>query len=187
MNDISGSKIVLITCQSSIIVKGLENKLKGFGCEVLTIGDDVSDIEAHISGADLFMYYLPVDGLDDPVIMREHDFVRIIDLLKDKKLILIGENRDHNRYLEAAPDIAKKVWIDKPVDFSVLEDKVSGLLQEKEEEHVKRSILIVDDDPAYAKMIREWIRDQYNVNIVTAGMHAIKFLTKNMVDLIPVK
>ncbi len=46
------------------------------------------------------------------------------------------------------------------------------------------SILIVDDDPTYAKMIREWIRDQYSVNIVTAGMQAIKFLTKKKVDLI---
>lgn len=47
-----------------------------------------------------------------------------------------------------------------------------------------KSILIVDDDPAYAKMVREWIRDQYNVNIVTAGMQALKFLTKKKVDLI---
>ena len=184
MNDISGSKIILITCQNSVIVNGLKNKLNGLGCEVTTVGDDAPDIESYKSGADMFMYYLPVDGLDDPVSMRQHNFVRIIDMLKDKKMILIGENRNLDPYLKAAPAIKEKVWINKPIDMSLLEGEVSKLLKEKEEEHVSRSILIVDDDPTYAKMVRGWIKDQYNINIVTAGMQAIKFLTKNKVDLI---
>ena len=57
-------------------------------------------------------------------------------------------------------------------------------MQLKEEQHAERRILIVDDDPAYAKMVSGWIKDQYTVNIVTAGMHALKFLIKNKVDLI---
>ena len=48
----------------------------------------------------------------------------------------------------------------------------------------KQKILIVDDDPSYAKMVREWIKDVYRVDIVTAGMQAITFLLKNPVDLI---
>lgn len=184
MSDISGSKIILITCQNSVIVNGLVNKLKDLGCEVMTVADDASDIEVYKSGADLFMYYLPVDGLDDPVSKMQHDFVKIIDMLKDKKMILIGENRNYDPYLKAAPAIGEKVWIDKPVDFSMLKDKISGLLQEKDKGNANRSILIVDDDPTYAKMVRGWIKDQYNINIVTAGMQAIKFLTKNKVDLI---
>ena len=45
-------------------------------------------------------------------------------------------------------------------------------------------ILIVDDDPSYAKMIREWIKEKYQTDIVTAGMQAITFLLKHQVDLI---
>ncbi len=37
-------------------------------------------------------------------------------------------------------------------------------------------ILIVDDDPAYAKMIKAWIKDIYRVDVVTAGAQAITFL-----------
>ena len=44
--------------------------------------------------------------------------------------------------------------------------------------------MIVDDDPAYAKMVREWIKGDYQVNVVTAGMQAISFLLKEKVDLI---
>jgi CheY-like chemotaxis protein len=182
MDDISGKRILLITCQRSMIVNGLENKLNELGCKVLTVGDDDLKITDYISAADLFLYYLPIDGLDRES-MAQHDFVRIIDMIKDQKLILIGENRNHEPYLKAAPAIGKKVWIDRPIDFNRLVDEVSELLQ-AQEEHNNRRILIVDDDPAYAKMVSGWIKDQYSVNIVTAGMHAIKFLVKNKVDLI---
>ena len=184
MNDISGKKIVLITSQKSVIVNGLENKLKGLGYDVLTIEDDVSNIEDHRTGTDLFLYYLPIDALDDYEVMKKHDFVRIVDAIKDEKLILIGENRNQGPYQKAAPAIGKKVWIDRPIDFSILENNITILLQEKDGGSAERRILIVDDDPTYAKTVSGWINDQYTVNIVTAGMHAIKFLVKNKVDLI---
>ena len=41
---------------------------------------------------------------------------------------------------------------------------------------------MVDDDPAYAKIVREWIKDEYRVDIVTAGMQAITFLLKTPED-----
>ncbi|MBR5116056.1 MAG: response regulator, partial [Lachnospiraceae bacterium] len=187
----SGKRIVLITCQISMIVNGLEKKLKDLGGDVLTIGDDdLAIIRSYESSTDLFLYYLPIDGLDDPSSMVKHDFVRIIDGLKNKRLILIGENRNHQAYLKAAPAIGNKVWIDRPIDYVRLENEADALLQAKEavqeegKEQVERKILIVDDDPAYAKMVREWIKDLYTINIVTAGMQAIKFLAKNKVDMI---
>ena len=49
-------------------------------------------------------------------------------------------------------------------------------------------ILIVDDDPDYAKIVKEWIKDDFKVDIVTAGVQAINFLMKlppnDQVDLI---
>ncbi|MBO4374269.1 MAG: response regulator [Lachnospiraceae bacterium] len=184
MGDISGKRIMLITSQVSMIVSGIENKLNELGFQVSVVGDDNTDLSSFTFPADVFLYYLPTDALDDPEGMKKHDFVRIIDTAKDKKLILIGENRNYNSYLKAAPAIGDKVWIDRPVDFSVLEGYINALLQLKEEQHAERRILIVDDDPAYAKMVSGWIKDQYTVNIVTAGMHALKFLIKNKVDLI---
>jgi CheY-like chemotaxis protein len=48
----------------------------------------------------------------------------------------------------------------------------------------KKRILLVDDDPAYAKMVREWIKDIYRTDVVTQGEQAVKFLSKNAVDLV---
>ena len=58
MGDLSGKRFLLITYQSSVIVIGLENKLKELGCQVLTVGDDDSDLENYIPATDLFLYYL---------------------------------------------------------------------------------------------------------------------------------
>ncbi len=65
-----------------------------------------------------------------------------------------------------------------------LEDNVEKALKSEVAADVKRKILIVDDDPSYAGMVREWIKDVYQVNVVTAGMQAISFLLKHPVDLI---
>ena len=48
----------------------------------------------------------------------------------------------------------------------------------------EKQILIVDDDPAYARMVKEWLKDTYKVNILTNGTQVTTFLEKNSVDLI---
>ncbi len=47
-----------------------------------------------------------------------------------------------------------------------------------------KSILIVDDDPVYAKMIREWTKDTYQAFVVISGEQTLRFLTKHKVDMI---
>ena len=46
------------------------------------------------------------------------------------------------------------------------------------------SVLIVDDDPVYARMVREWTKDDYQAFVVVSGEQTLRFLTKRMVDLI---
>ena len=49
----------------------------------------------------------------------------------------------------------------------------------------KKSILIVDDDPNYMSLIREWLKDSYKVSMATSGLRAMKWLgAENKVDLI---
>ncbi len=47
-----------------------------------------------------------------------------------------------------------------------------------------KSILIVDDDPNYLKLIREWLKDKYKIYMANSGLQAIKLLGINNVDLI---
>jgi CheY-like chemotaxis protein len=48
----------------------------------------------------------------------------------------------------------------------------------------KKSILVVDDDPNYLSIVREWLKDTYKVYMANSGLQAIKWLGKNSVDLI---
>ena len=49
---------------------------------------------------------------------------------------------------------------------------------------MKKCILIVDDDPQYLTMIREWLKGTYKVAMANSGLQAIKWLGKNKADLI---
>ena len=51
-------------------------------------------------------------------------------------------------------------------------------------EKLKKSILIVDDDPNYMGVVREWLKDTYKVSMANSGLRAIKWLGSNSVDLI---
>ncbi len=48
----------------------------------------------------------------------------------------------------------------------------------------KPSILIIDDDPNYLSLIREWLKGTYKVGMAVSGAQAFKYLGKNNVDLI---
>ncbi|MBR4718635.1 MAG: response regulator, partial [Lachnospiraceae bacterium] len=75
-------------------------------------------------------------------------------------------------------------WIDRPIEMDVLSPAIENAISGPGVSGGKKRILIVDDDPSYAKMVREWIKDVYQTDIVTAGMQAITFLLKNRVNLI---
>lgn len=45
------------------------------------------------------------------------------------------------------------------------------------DENVRKSrVLIIDDDPSFARMVREWIKDIYKVDVITDGSKATTFL-----------
>ena len=45
-------------------------------------------------------------------------------------------------------------------------------------------MLIVDDDPSFMSVVRDWLRDDYKVAMANSGLQAIKWLAKNKADLI---
>lgn len=48
----------------------------------------------------------------------------------------------------------------------------------------KKTILVIDDSPIMLKVIREQLREFYDVVIVTSGKLALKYLSENTVDMI---
>ena len=172
--------------QVSIVVKGVEKKLTEMGYDITEVVGDFEQIEYLAKRTDLFVTYLPSDIMEDRRKLKGLMGICGTVMAAGRKMIVIGEYKVHDDLLREVPSLAGFEWMDRPVDLDVF-----AKLVDKETSNAvktKKRILIVDDDPAYARMIREWIKDIYRVDVVTAGMQAISFLLKNSeedrVDLI---
>lgn len=187
MDDIK--RITILIFQSSIIVKGIEKKLNDLDYVVDTI-DDFDRIAGATESANLFIMYIPADVHDSPARLKSLGKACEVINSCDRRLLLIGDPGQKNGLFREIPQMSNFSWIDRPIDMSRFETMVDELTRDsrKQDGERKKRILIVDDDPSYARMVREWIKDFYKADIVTAGMQAISFLLKvkedDKVDLV---
>ncbi len=172
--------IVIVMYKYSVIVKGIERKLVDSGFTVTILAEEFDKIGKMTADTTVFIVYLP-NGI------AEHrgdlaQLSQIYDTVQGsgRSLILVGEKNDRAPLMRENPLLEHCVWIDRPVKM----DDLVLAAEEAVKAGGKKRILIVDDDPAYAKMAQEWIRGEYRTDFVTAGMNAITFLLKNPVDLI---
>lgn len=176
--------IVIIVLQYSVVVKGIERKLSDAGYKASILSEDFEKIRDLAGTADLFLLYLPNDIVEDEDRLEQLSY--ICDKVNNSKkgMILIGEPKDHRDLVYKLPETGDYTWIDRPIEMDVLRPAIENSILGPGATGEKKRILIVDDDPSYAKMVREWIKDTYQTDIVTAGMQAITFLLKNKVNLI---
>lgn len=178
--------VVLFMQHYSIVVKGMEKKLADKGFYIRATVSEIIDARMHAGKAGLFIVYLPDDITEN--LAESKVMLELCELLasSQQRSIVIGENKYHQELVSSIPSLENYPWIDRPVDMDnlckIVEEELSG----KKAAVNKRKILIIDDDPSYASMVRGWITscNNYQVNIVTGGMQAITFLLKTKVDLI---
>ncbi|MBO4889586.1 MAG: response regulator [Lachnospiraceae bacterium] len=182
-------EIIIMMFQQSVVIKGIERKLEEMRYRVTTLYEDLEDEAQRLGGrVTLMMFYLPADIIEDKAKLKA--FQNVIEIIKERrqKTVLIGEDKYRFDLLREIPEVKTYPWMGRPVDMDVLEETVIKEINRQEVSDKKGRILIVDDDPSYAKIVREWTKDRYKVDIVTAGMQAISFLLKvpkdQKVDLI---
>lgn len=178
-----GSRIVVFVYQYSVVVKGIERNLSSLGYSVEIISDPIN-LVGKTADTNCFIIYLPMDIREN--VATQGNLKDVCDMIVKggRNLILLGEKKDRDELMMKLPSLDRFDWYDRPVPPDMLELAVEKAIKETGKNTEKRRILIVDDDPSYAGMVREWIRDIYRADIVTNGMNAITFLLKNPVDLI---
>lgn len=182
-------EIAVIMFQYSVVIKGIEHKLTEMGYRVTVIKDDLEQEVTRLAGrVALMIFYLSPDCIDNQGMLRELRTMSMTAADRQQKVILIGETKYRIELLSEIPGFKEYPWLNRPLDIDELEQRVSEEISKMEQLEKPGRILIIDDDPAYAKIVREWIKDKYRVDIVTAGMQAITFLLKlpenEKVDLI---
>ena len=183
MRDREDIDIVVIEIQQSVVVRGIKNRLQELHYNTIELGADIREISRYAGKVDLFVLYLSdsiTDDTDSMTILNQ--ILEEVDVT-DQKMILIGEKDYMNEITRKKPALKDFERFLLPIDMSKLGNMIDQLIEDDGEGGRKR-VLIVDDDPAYAKVVRGWIGDKYQTNIVLNGTQAITFLVKNKVDLI---
>ncbi len=85
---------------------------------------------------------------------------------------------------QLVPAAAIAAKFERPFDIKKLVSEVGRFAQAVGARDMKKSILLVDDDPTFLKMVKGWLDEEYRVTIVTSGTQALMYIADNKPDLI---
>ena len=173
--------VLLIGEPKSFMVTAIENGLVREDFTVIRVAAKVGEISQKKSCAKIWVFYL--DGEIDEI---SESLVYCKDTIEETECFLylvgnIDELENANKYI---PSNMIKGKLERPLNIANLVEALNKGFSEEERIESKKKILIVDDDPAMTRMIKNLLTPKYNVFMAGSGMNAITFLAKNTVDLI---
>ena len=175
------NKVLITAEKETFLVRVLVKKSVDAGINCIFVPWTVDDINKAYDGTVLVTVFM--DGGSRPT----GDVIHFLgDKLSDEdnKLIIIGEPDDLRFVCDnVRGDLIYKTF-ERPIDNGEYVEAVSGFVKKMETGDYKKSILIVDDDPNYLSLVREWLRGTYKVSMANSGLQALKWLGKNKADLI---
>ncbi len=175
------NKILIIGEKESFIIRVLLKKLADAGITAAFAETKVEAMAKEIEDATLITFYMEKDEQ-----LGEEAKLYLADKIRDddKKIILIGEPNDTDTAKAALPENYIFAVLPRPLDYDEYIRTVFEHKKQEDSNELKKSILIVDDDPNYMSLIREWLKDSYKLSMANSGLRAMKWLGSNKVDLI---
>lgn len=173
-------KILLISEGNTFMVNAIDKNLKEAGYETIHILPRMADLSEHQKDAELILFYL--GNLNDEY-TKSLVFLKDICLEQDKQLVLIGNENDITEVEEYIPSTLVTTTFTRPFDMKKLVSGVDYIMQTNDSEK-KKTILLVDDDGTFLKMVKGWLSEKYRVTIVTSGAQALMYIADNTPDLI---
>lgn len=173
--------IVFISRVQGVVVKGLIQKLRDNGFTVEYAGKDEEEVRKFGLDADLFVVYL--DG-DEDELRDAIQYAGVCVKESRQQIVVIGEKHDIETFAGSFPQISPMRRMGRPVDPEEFLKVIGQYYYNLVMKTIKKNIMILDDDPLYAKMVREWLKDDYKVSVSTTPMEAINYLVSHPVDLI---
>ncbi len=173
----------VISVNKGVQVHGITNRLSQAGVKTLFIGTDPVALAEAKARTGVYIIVIQND-----IGEMSHLFKSLLSVTAQDNttLVVIGGKPDQTELSKLYPELAGNVlrWFDHDVDLEELISFTKKFLAGEVRKDEKKRILIVDDDPTYAKMVREWLKSNYQVAVVVNAMQAITYLTKHGADLI---
>ena len=175
------SKTIVTAENETFLVRVLVKKINDAGIDCEFVQWTVNNLNEKLEEVELITIYMD-DG------ERPSDKVThfLNDRLMDdgKQLILVGEKHDLQVVRGQIPKELVYKSFERPINNDEYVGTVKEYYQKVADGSFRKSIIIVDDDPNYLSLVRDWLKDTYKVTMANSGLQAIKYLGKNKVDLI---
>ena len=175
------TKIVLISQGVSFMGNSIQKNLESAGYEVIRVDPEVKQITEYKDDTELFLFYLGKFVSEIPETLV---YLKDVCLEEEKFLILLGNLDELDVVSQYVPVAAIAAKFERPFDIKKLTAEVSRFAQAADAREMKKSILLVDDDPTFLKMMKGWLDEEYRVTIVTSGTQALMYIADNKPNLI---
>ncbi len=170
--------------------------------ECMTTSIRGNDVVNHIRyfQPDAFVYCITSESRDNIA-----KLITALESIERKKLnlILIGDSDSCGEFIQLKPELVSLTLL-KPIAASTIKQQIIKFLNEKKaneeaQELLKKAeavqqeaqepapmkhVLVIDDDPIMLRLIKEELKENYNVATAISGKIALNFLKKKKTDLI---
>jgi CheY-like chemotaxis protein len=175
------ASILFLRKEKNFMTGAIMNGLTKAGFVMAEESISVNSIQKYRDICALILFY--TDGIE----MME-DISSVLVYLKDmcleenKLLYLVGDPNEFSFVCRTIPQASLCDTMARPLDMVKLTDDM--IKYTSSDFSQKKNLLVVDDDVAYLKIVREWLKNDYNVTIVPSAMQAITYMSNNPVDLL---
>lgn len=174
-------KILLIRKGKSFMLNTIVKNLTAEGYEVIEVEPTMEEICDHKGETELILMFL-----GDYVDRSASAMVYLKDICteEDKLLVLVGTVPEIDTVTQTIPVALVAASFPRPFDMKKLVAQLDWLLEANDDLAKRKSILLVDDDGTFLKMLKDWLSAKYRVTIVTSGAQAMMYIADNTPDLI---
>ena len=162
-------KILFISKGVSFMGNSIQKNLEVAGYEVTRIDPDVEELAKQKNSFEVVAFYLGKFLEDIPDFLV---YLKDICAEEEKNLVLIG-NADELETVEKIVGenaIAKK--FERPINLKTFALDIENVYKKVSARDEKKSLLLVDDDPTFLKLMKAWLEGDYRVTYVHCRQQA---------------
>ncbi len=172
---------ILLIGNTQVYMGSVAEKLGEAGFNVSRVKDDMYAVAECWEAYDVLMYFL--EGMNEGA---ANMIKYLLYLCRDrrKRLCLIGDKNDINEAKKLEESSRLYAAYSRPVDMRRLIDDMSFISGAYEEYNRIKTILVVDDDRDFQRIMIRWLCSRYKVRSVSSGSETLAYLNSSRPDLI---
>ncbi len=170
-------KVLLLAETKNFTVTSLIKLIEEHNYKVVMSGYDVDEIQKNDEGVRAIIIYAEDANVEGLVYIKD----KVIENVKP--IIVVGDKNQIKDVEDIIPkQFLKKIYV-RPFNVKEVADDIAKFL-DKDESHLKKKILVVDDSGAVLRSIKGLLESKYQVILANSGAMAIKYLSMNTPDLV---